>query len=105
MNKLKHFINFLLQRLESPRGPPPQAQRTSPTPPREPPQPERTTPPKEETQHPQLGAKEIADLEKELELDLENLDVNDTAVSIITSPFCFLNIYTRSVTIASIGRA
>ena len=76
------ILNFLFQRLESPRGPP-QPQRTSPAPPKEPPQPERTTPPKEETQHPQLGAKEIADLEKELELDLENLDVNDTVVSIM----------------------
>ncbi|KAH3690361.1 hypothetical protein DPMN_190714 [Dreissena polymorpha] len=27
-------------------------------------------------QQPKLGAKEMADLEKELELDLENLDVN-----------------------------
>ena len=32
-------------------------------------------------EQPQLGAKEMAELEKELELDLENLDVND-AVSI-----------------------
>ncbi|KAH3690350.1 hypothetical protein DPMN_190702 [Dreissena polymorpha] len=32
-------------------------------------------------QQPKLGAKEMADLEKELELDLENLDVN-TDVSI-----------------------
>lgn len=32
-------------------------------------------------EQPQLGAKEIADLEKELELDLENLDVNDDVCS------------------------
>lgn len=32
-------------------------------------------------EEPKLGAKEMADLEKELELDLENLDVNDAAVS------------------------
>ena len=38
----------------------------------------------EEPKQPQLGAKEMADLEKELELDLENLDVND-AVSRLTS--------------------
>ena len=35
-------------------------------------------------QQPKLGAKEMADLEKELELDLENLDVN-TDVSILES--------------------
>lgn len=85
------------QKTESPRGPqqpqrtsppkePQQLQRTSPpkepqqtqkpSPPKEPQEPERTLPPKE-PQQPQLGAKEIADLEKELELDLENLDVND----------------------------
>ena len=33
-----------------------------------------------EPEQPQLGEDEMADLEKELELDLKNLDVNDTAV-------------------------
>ena len=67
--KLSKKLIFCSQRLEPPRVPQ---------------QPQRTSPPKEpqEAEQPQLGAKEIADLEKELELDLENLDVNDAVVSI-----------------------
>ena len=61
------------------------------SPPREP---QRPTPPKE-PQHPHLGAKEIADLEKELELDLENLDVNDDVVSIL-NPLQILRPYNES---------
>ena len=38
--------------------------------------------PEQTPAEPKLGAKEMADLELELELDLENLDVNDVAVSI-----------------------
>jgi hypothetical protein len=33
-----------------------------------------------EPEQPQLGEDEMADLEKELELDLKNLDVNDAGV-------------------------